>query len=729
MAIKDRKTKNVFLDIIDQDFEISRGKPLPLGSTLKRRGINFAIFSKHATAVTLVLFISSKDDPIAEFPLDPRYNRTGHTWHVLVQGLDPGIEYGYRMERKHNYEQHIHRFNSSNILLDPYAKAISGTEVWGEPKSTNGKPLTKRYRSLVVNDDFDWGFDQPLNIPLSETIIYELHIRGFTRHKSSEVIHPGTYNGLVEKIPYLRELGITAVELLPVNEFEETETNRINPFTGKRLLNFWGYHSISFFAPKVSYASNNKNGAHVKEFKTMVKAFHEAGIEVILDVVFNHTAEGDERGPTLSYRGIDNSIYYIISPETGAYYNYSGCGNTMNCNHPVVRDMILDSLRYWVTEMHVDGFRFDLASILGRGQDGSVLPNPPLLEGIAADPVLGNTKVIAEAWDAAGLYQVGTFPAWGRWAEWNGIFRDDIRKFVKSEPAMLHALSDRLMGSPDIYQGSGRAPYHSINFVTCHDGFTLADLVSYNTKHNAANGEDGQDGTNDNLSWNCGHEKSADVKDGIDNQRDSEDEIETLRRRQVKNFVVLLLFSRGVPMILAGDEMGNTQYGNNNAYCQDNEISWIDWNLVNRNCDLVRFFKLLISFRKRHPALLVEQYEGKHFPISWHGVNLGKPDWSSESRSLAVQITETISSSALATEIYLAVNSYWEPLRFELPRLNETGSWHRVVDTMLEYPHDIYNEGKEACLKDQAYYELGPRSSVVLLGRSTLASSMSSKNM
>ena len=715
-----------FLEVVGKDFEISRGGPLPLGTTLKRGGINFAVFSKHATSVSLVLFTPGSDEPIAEFPLDPRYNRTGYTWHALVRGLDPGIEYGYRVDRPPNDEQHIHRFDASKVLIDPYARALSGGEVWGEiskPKRKDSSdPDVKTHHSLIVDDDFDWEFDQPLNIPLSETIIYELHVRGLTCHQSSEVAHPGTFAGLVEKIPYLKDLGITAVELLPVNEFEETETDRTNPVTGERLLNFWGYHSISFFAPKASYASNNKNGGQVKEYKAMVKAMHEAGIEVILDVVFNHTAEGDERGPTISYRGLDNSIYYMIVPGSGAYCNYSGCGNTLNCNHPVVRDMILDSLRYWVTEMHVDGFRFDLASILGRGQDGSVLANPPLLERIAADPVLGNTKLIAEAWDAAGLYQVGTFPAWGRWAEWNGKFRDDIRKFVKSDPGMVSALASRMMGSPDIYQGSGRAPQHSINFVTCHDGFTLADLVSYNDKHNEANGEDGRDGANDNLSWNCGWEGPTSGACSMADAQCSQEEVNSIRRRQVKNFAAILLLSRGVPMILAGDEMGKTQLGNNNTYCQDNEISWLDWNLSHENSGLLRFFKLLIEFRKSHSALrcgsFARQEGGDGFPITWHGVKADRPDWSWESRTLAVQISEkTPGVNPELTDIYNAANAHWESLRLELPKLTGGRRWLRVMDTMQESPRDIFEEGKESCLDDQDVYEIGPRTVVVLIGK------------
>ncbi|MBU0985406.1 MAG: isoamylase, partial [candidate division Zixibacteria bacterium] len=495
---------DTLLDRIGDDFEISRGHPLPLGATARRRGINFALFARHATSVTLVLFAPGSTAPLAEFPMDPRFNRTGDIWHAFVRGLDVELEYGYRVDRQPNDAPQIHRYDASRILVDPYARALSGGEVWGEVTGTHQPGCRKEWRSLIDDDDYDWGLDQPLNIPMADTVIYEMHVRGFTRHPSSGVKNPGTFMGVVEKIPYLKQLGITAVEMLPINEFAETGTDRVNPFTGEPLLNYWGYNPVNFFAPKCSYSSRTEAGEQVREFKQMVRALHKAGIEVILDVVFNHSAEGDERGPVISFKGLDNSIYYLIVPPSGRYHNYTGCGNTLNCNHPVVRDLILECLRYWVTEMHVDGFRFDLASVLGRGRDGSVLANPPLLERIAADPILGNTKLIAEAWDAAGLYQVGTFPSWGRWAEWNGKFRDDIRRFVKSEPGLSAVVADRMQGSPDLYAGSGRMPCHSINFVTCHDGFTLADLVSYNEKHNDANGEDNRDGHNDNQSWNCG---------------------------------------------------------------------------------------------------------------------------------------------------------------------------------------------------------------------------------
>ncbi len=712
-SIKEKESRNL-LDIVSRDFEISRGHPLPLGSSQMRGGINFAVYSKNATSVTLVLYVPGDTKPIVEFPFDPRFNRTGDIWHAFIQGLEQDIEYGYRVDQHSEFDKKTKRLNSSYILVDPYARALSGGETWAEitdENSANGEH--RQYHSVVTENSFDWGFDQPLNIPLAKTIIYELHVRGYSQHKSSGVKYPGTYAGLIEKIPYLKELGITAVELLPINEFSEIDSALSNPLTGEPLLNYWGYNSINFFAPKASYAHNNKNGDQIDEFKTMVKAFHEAGIEVILDVVFNHTAEGDFRGPTLSFRGLDNSTYYLISPETGEYFNYSGCGNTLNCNHPVVRDLILDCLRYWVTEMHVDGFRFDLASILGRGQDGSVLSNPPLLERIAGDPILGNTKLIAEAWDAAGLYQVGSFPSYGRWAEWNGRFRDDIRKYVKGDSGMIKTLANRLFGSPDIYKDHGQQLGQSINFITCHDGFTLTDLVSYNNKHNEANGEDSRDGANDNNSWNCGVE--GDSKD-LKNAR----EIELLRKRQMKNMATILMISRGVPMILAGDEFGRTQQGNNNAYCQDNELSWIDWNLTKKNSDLLRFFRLLTKFRKYYPVLIdniSKSSETDPNSVIWHGVDPFKPDWSDQSRCFALQIDNSSYPDTDVSDIYIAFNAYWKPVKFKLPELPRNKKWFLKINTASVSPIDILDNGQEIELGNQRIFNLLPRSTLILLAK------------
>ncbi len=702
------------LDVVSEEFEISRGTPLPLGATLLRGGVNFSIYSSNASAVRLVLFESGGVKPIAEFPLDPRYNRTGDIWHATIRGIASNIEYGYRLDQTENTEKQVLRLDSSIVLIDPYAKALSGHEKWGRTEPERRKS-PRGWRSLVVEDQFDWEYDQPLNTPLSQTIVYELHVRGFTQNANSEVQSRGTYDGLVEKIPYLKALGVTAVELLPINEFSETDIDRANPLTNEPLVNYWGYHSVGFFAPKASYASATGPGAQVTEFKRLVKAFHKEGIEVILDVVFNHTAEGNEMGPTISFRGLDNSVYYLIDPDSGEYHNFTGCGNTLNCNHPVVRDMILDCLRYWVMEMHVDGFRFDLASVLGRGRDGSVLANPPLLERIAADPVLRNTKLIAEAWDAAGLYQVGTFPSWGRWAEWNARFRDDVRRFLKGDPGMTTALANRLMGSPDMYAVKGGAHHYHINFVTCHDGFTLRDLVSYNVKHNEANGEDSRDGCDHNSSWNCGHEGlvgPGDVSEKL------AVEIEKLRHRQVRNFASILMLSRGVPMILAGDEFGRTQQGNNNAYCQDSELSWIDWNLTQRNADLLRFFRLLIQFRKDYPVLAHGFADHQGFDpatVIWHGVKPETPDRSIGSRTLAVQISD--SSMDSRQDIYIVANAYWRTLRFRLPALDNSRRWHRVIDTTLDSPNDISESGESPVIDKQSSYRVGARSVTVLLGK------------
>ena len=523
-----------FLSLITDDFSIQRGHALPFGATVERGGINFSIYARNATEVSLVFFLPGEEGEIAAFPLDNKINRTGDVWHVFVAGLNPGVEYAYKMNGPQTLP---HRYNANLILADPYANALNGRISWADPVHPNA-PFR---RGILVSHEYDWEFDQPINRPLADSIIYELHVRSFTQDNSSNVNNPGTFRGIIEKIPYLVELGITAVELLPITEFDELDNDRTNPDSGATLRNLWGYHPLSFFAIKSAYSTGILQGSEINEFKDMVKALHAAGIEVILDVVYNHSGEGDHRGPTYSLKGIDNGTYYILSKD-GSYMNFSGCGNTINCNQPYVRNFIMDSLRYWVMEMHVDGFRFDLASILGRDQQGKVLESPPLLEQIAGDPVLASTKLIAEAWDAAGLYQVGSFPNWGRWAELNGHFRDDVRRFVKSDSGMVGKLASRLSGSSDLYQ-FGRDPSHSINFVTSHDGFTLHDLVSYNEKHNLENGEGNADGDNNNLSWNCGTEGETD--DPI---------INNLRERQVRNLATLLLMSRGVPMILAGDD-------------------------------------------------------------------------------------------------------------------------------------------------------------------------------
>jgi isoamylase len=700
---RDRARERLFR-LVPGQLSVRRGHPLPYGASARRDGVNFSVFSRHASAVTLVLFPPGEAEPALELPLDPRYNKTGDVWHVFVEGIDPGVEYGFRAEREPNPEPDVLRFDRSRVLIDPYGKGVVGLERWGAVARPGGRLAS--LRSRVADEEFDWGHEHPLNVPLADSVIYELHVRGFTRHPSSGVQHPGTFRGLVEKIPYLQDLGVTAVELMPVTEFEECDNPGRNPATGEPLRNFWGYQPVSFFAPKASYAADGAPGEAVREFKAMVKAFHEAGIEVILDIVFNHTGEGDERGTTFCWRGLDNPTYYMLEPKTGSYLNYSGCGNTLNCNHPVLRFQILAALRYWVTEMHVDGFRFDLASILGRGRHGEVLPNPPLIEAIAADPVMAHAKLIAEAWDAAGLYQVGSFPSWGRWAEWNGRFRDDLRRFVKSDPGLARLLATRLAGSPDLYRGSARAPWHSINFVTSHDGFTLRDLVSYNERHNQENGEDGRDGHPENLSWNCGEEGET-----------GSPAVKALREKQQRNFLALLFLSQGVPMLLAGDEFSRTQRGNNNAYCQDNEVSWVDWSLLGENTALVRFTKRLIRFRRDHHSLRRRSFfgidAGEGEGVAWHGAKLGQPDWSEDSRSVAMHLLGADGDEPL----YVIANAHWETRSFELPWPGKGRAWRRFADTSLPPGEDAVEPGREPLLPKAGTYRAGPRSVVVLVAR------------
>ena len=687
------------LDVISEQFSFERGYPLPMGATVERGGVNFSIFSRHATSVTLILFSPLSGEEVAAFPLGNRYNRTGDVWHAFIAGLDPGIGYGYRMSGPKGTP---HSFNHDILLADPYAVSYHSPVQWGR---TEHRPPDSFRRAILLQHEYDWEFDQPINRPLADTVIYEMHVRGFSRHPSSDTTYPGTFRGVIEKIPYLKTLGITAVELLPVTEFDECDIDRHNPEDGSRLYNLWGYHPLSFFAVKAGYAASSEPGGAVTEFKDMVKALHNAGIEIILDVVYNHSGEGDQRGPTYSFKGIDNSVYYMLDGSSN-YMNFSGCGNTINCNHPYVRNLILDSLRYWVTEMHVDGFRFDLASILGRAQDGTVLACPPLLEQIAGDPVLADTKLIAEAWDAAGLYQVGVFPNWGRWAEWNGHYRDDIRRFIRGDAGMVGKLATRLAGSSDLFQHS-RGPAHGINFITCHDGFCLQDLVSYNEKHNQANGDGNRDGENHNFSWNCGHEGSV-----------ADPAIVALRERQVRNLVTLLFLSRGVPMILAGDEMGRSQGGNNNAYCQDNSISWLDWDKVAENKGLNRFFRLLTVFRNRHELLRNNSFvpsgtTGVH--IDWHGFRLEKPDWSDESRSLAMHLHGTAGDGP-GEAIYLMANAHAEAHEFELPKI-ASKRWRRFIDTALSWDEAITAPDAKRVRTGQKVYRVEGRSVVVVIAK------------
>lgn len=711
-------------------FKLRPGHPYPFGATLVPDGVNFSVYSSHATACTLVLFEKGAPDPLAEIPFPDEF-RIGNVFAMIVFDLDiEETEYGYRMDGPWD-PKNGHRFDPSQILLDPYAKAISGRDVWGKPHNPHG---IYPHRALVVYDDFDWEDDRPLEIPIEDLIIYEMHVRGFTRHLSSGVKYPGTFAAIREKIPYLKELGVNALELMPVFEFDEFEYNRTNPVTGEPLINFWGYSSISFFAPKAGYAATGALTMQIDEFKTLVRELHINGIEVFLDVVFNHTAEGDHRGPTISFRGLDNKTYYMLTPE-GYYYNFSGTGNTLNCNHPIVRDMVLDCLRYWVAEYHIDGFRFDLASILGRDQGGRPHPNPPLIETLAYDPILAKCKLIAEAWDAGGLYQVGSFPAYGRWAEWNGQYRDTVRRFLKGDEGQVVSMAQRILGSPDLYPERG--PRASINFITAHDGFTLHDLVSYNEKHNTANGENNLDGANDNYSWNCGVEGPT-----------HDPAINALRRRQIKNIVTMLMFSQGVPMILMGDEMAHTKHGNNNTYCHDNELNWIDWTRLETHHEIFNFFKQCIAFRKSHrvlrchthfnpgdipspdyapddedvdpdaPTDVIDPAETGAPQITWHGTRAWEPDWSYHSRVLAFMLSGQCAfddCEIVDDAIYVVMNMYWDAVWMELPYIGVT--WRVFANTGMEPPHDIYAPGHEVPLEDQKYFLLGPRSVAILVGR------------
>ena len=660
-----------------QSGAIAPGRSSPIGATVYPNGVNFSLFSKNSSLVELLLFDHVDDTkPAKIIPLDHWRNRTYQYWHVFVSGLQPGQIYGYRAHGPFEPERGF-RFDPEKILLDPYGRAVAvPTQYNRVAASKPGNNCATAMKSAVVDvHAYDWEGDAPLKRPSAQTIVYEMHVRGFTRHPSSGVAEKtrGTFAGLIEKIPYLQQLGITAVELLPVFLFDAQDSP-----PGR--INYWGYAPVSFFAPHPAYSSRQDPLGPVDEFRDMVKALHRAGIEVILDVVFNHTAEGDHRGPTLSFRGLENNTYYILEQDRSRYANYTGTGNTLNANHPIVRRMIVDSLRYWVEEMHVDGFRFDLASILARGESGAVMANPPVLWDIETDPSMAGVKFIAEAWDAAGLYQVGSFIG-DSWKEWNGRFRDDARSFFHGEDGSLARFADRMVGSPEIYGHKEREPEQSVNFVTCHDGFTLNDLVSYNGKHNEANGEDNRDGANDNKSWNCGAEGPTD-----------DPAIEKLRTRQVKNFLTVTLLSLGVPMILMGDEVRRTQGGNNNAYCLDDETNWFDWTLVHKHADVHRFVTLLNSRRllrdveHEHERLSLTQMIRQAYK-AWHGVKLNQPDWSP--RSHVIAFTVELGKEGLLAHFIL--NAYWEPLEFDLPPVHNEGGvmWCRWIDTALASPHDI----------------------------------------
>jgi glycogen operon protein len=670
------------------------GQSYPLGATIVPGGANFSVYSRGASNVELLLFERQDDSRAARvISLDPVVNRTYHYWHLFVPGVGPGQFYGYRVNGPWDPASGM-RFDPNKVLLDPYGRGVA------VPKDYSREAPAPAMKSVVVDSHaYDWEGDQPLKRPSSRTIIYEMHVRGFTQHPSSGVRDDvrGTYAGLIEKIPYLQQLGITAVELLPIFQFDPQDA-------APGLVNYWGYAPVSFFAPHQGYSSRRDPLGPVHEFRDMVKALHRAGIEVILDVVFNHTAEGDHNGPTISFRGLDNTTYYVLETDRSRYANYSGTGNTLNANHPIVRRMIVDSLRYWVQEMHVDGFRFDLASILARDSSGQPMLEPPVLWDIESDPTLVGTKMIAEAWDAGGLYQVGTF-AGDSWREWNGRFRDDVRSFFRGDGGSVAQIADRLLGSPQIYGHKEREAEVSVNFVTCHDGFTLNDLVSYNEKHNEANGESNRDGTNDNRSWNCGVEGPT-----------SDPAVDTLRNRHVKNLLTCTMLSLGMPMICMGDEVRRTQHGNNNAYCQDNETSWFDWSLISKHADVHRFVKLLIERRLFRD--LEGDFEGetlnqwlRESNKAWHGVRLNQPDWSNWSHSVALT-AETVKGRRF---IHLILNAYWELLDFELPAVGGEGEvlWRRWIDTGLESPEDIL-AWQDTRLCTGNTYRVGPHSVAVL---------------
>ena len=682
------------------DLEYRVGRVFPFGATVTDGGVNFSIFSKEARSCTLVLYHHGSDEPFVEIPF-PEEFRIGDVYTMMVFGINiETTEYGYRFDGEFDPREGLW-FDRSKVILDPYARSVSGRSVWGK-KPCRDKGFV--HRGQFIREDYDWQGAKPLEIPQKDLVIYEMHVRSFTRHASSGVKYKGTFAGIVEKIPYLKDLGVNCVELIPIFEFDEFENERV--VSENRLMNYWGYSTVGFFAPKAGYSVSAAFGMEADELKNMIRHLHRNGIEVILDVVFNHTAEGNEHGKYISFRGIDNRTYYLLGPD-GSYYNFSGCGNTMNCNDPVVRSFVLDCLRYWVASYHVDGFRFDLASILSRDEDGVPMVDPPLLDQIAHDAVLGRSVLIAEAWDAAGLYQVGNFPAWNRWSEWNGKYRDCVRRFVKGGAENAPELYWRIRGSSDMY--SGRTSEASVNFVTCHDGFTLYDLVSYNEKHNEANGEDNRDGCNDNDSWNCGAEGET-----------WDPEIQALRRRQMKNMMTLLLTSRGVPMLFSGDEFANTQYGNNNAYCQDNEISYLDWSKLEKEKDLFEYVQNLIRFRKAHPVLRGKDFDFRHngtgYPeLSFHGLTPWQLDEEAPTLIFACLFAEDHRKYGLEEDcfIYIAYNAHWEEHDYTLPVIPAGMRWHLAFASAgFSAP-----PGMEPLLDEAGWIRLGPRSCKVLTGK------------
>lgn len=675
-----------------KSYSINKGFPSPFGTSKQDEGINFALASKSAVEVTLCLYDRQSEQPIAEIPLSSETNKTGDVWHILIRDLPDHIAYAYRIKGGGDRPPRLHNIDKFPIA-DPYALEMATRAVWGAPSDFPGIYLP--ICEITTEIDFDWGGDVSPGIPFNDLIIYEMHVRGFTQDTSSSVKHPGTFLGVIEKIPHLLELGVNAVELMPVSEFDELEYRLTHPHAKKPLYNYWGYSPVSYFSPMKRYASKDFSGTGIKEFKMMVKELHRNKIEVILDVVFNHTAEGGETGTILSFKGIDDAIYYMLDKE-GDYLNFSGCGNTFNSNQPRVLELIVSCLRYWVTEMHVDGFRFDLASALTRGTDGQPLLKAPLIEAITTDPILAGVKLIAEPWDAIGLYQVGHFcPETRRWSEWNGKYRDGVRRFMKGSKGANGEFAMRICGSEDLYHS--RSPVSSINFVTAHDGFTLADLVSYNVKHNMENGEDNCDGSNDNESWNCGVEGQT-----------SNTKVLLLRERQMRNFLLALMVSQGVPMLLMGDEYGHTKFGNNNTWCQDNRLNWFLWDKLQAHKGFFRYFKKLIHFRKSHPVLRRTTFLTNR-DVDWHGIEPLKPDWSGLSGVVALTIKDHVNEQ----DLYIAFNAQDHSIVIFTPSPPYSKHWHWVVNTANPSPLDIYDDHQGPVMKEHSY-KMIPYSAIML---------------
>ena len=680
---------------MQQVYKLKDGKPYPSGSKFNVKGVNFSIFSRYAEQVELLLFASvDSDEPFQIIPLKKEVNRTFFSWHVYVSKLPAGTWYTWRMDGPGHARDSGFRFEKNKHLIDPWSRAVSDKRWSRKAACQPGDNTRTAMRSVVIDDKYDWEGDTPLSVRSETAIIYELHVGGFTRHPSSKVANPGTFAGLIEKIPYLQQLGITHVELLPVMAFDEQDVPGHTASLG--LKNYWGYSTHSFFSPHPGYCVTPEQGTHAQEFRDLVKALHKAGMGVIMDVVFNHTAEAGANGPVINFRGIGGkSFYHVDQNDKSVLRDYTGCGNTVNANHPLVARFIISCLEYWVREMHVDGFRFDLASAMARGEYGEVLQDPPVLWGIELSEQLVKTKLIAEAWDAAGLYQVGSFPGY-RWAEWNGRYRDIIRQFVRGDKGLLNELATRICGSSDLYEHQGRLPINSINFVTCHDGFTLHDLFSYNEKHNDANGENNRDGCSNNLSYNCGIEGDTDNTTIVE-----------LRRKQAKNVFSILLLSQGVPMLLAGDEVLHTQHGNNNGYCQDNELSWIDWNMASQNADMLRFVQQMIALRKRHPSIMRRRFltggiiGGQNkADITWHSSEIDKPLWNdSEARILAFTLAGMESKEA---DLHIVMNMSDKNTTIRLPAIKGK-KWCVSVDTSQQSPHDIISPHNQKSLGKNGY--------------------------